>query len=130
MPKAIKRRIEANAEPVLAANTVLTVLGDVPLASVVQQVRYVPQNTLNGANTNSRLLSLYNRGTGANAVLVASLNLFVNVNLVDNISRVITLNAANANLNAGDVLEWESLTIGSNGIADPGGRIVVDVLPA
>lgn len=122
-------RLEADVPVVATAgNTDRTIIGEAPAAATVTAVGYVPDAALTGAATNSRTLNLYNRGTaGTGTTLVATLALVVGVDLVDNDRKAITLSATAANLQlaAGDVLEWESLAVGT-GITDPGGRVIVE----
>jgi hypothetical protein len=123
-------KLTANVQPVTTVgNSLLTIIGEAPFAGTVSEVTYTPAAALTGANTNSRTLNLYNRGTaGTGTTLVATLALVSGVNLVDNDEKAITLSgtAANLVLAEGDVLEWESLAVGT-GIADPGGVVQVTV---
>jgi hypothetical protein len=97
-------------------------------AETVTSVVYIPTSTQNGADTNSRTLNVYNRNAtdGTGTTLIATLALVAGVNLVDNVAKTITLSgtAANLNLTAGQVVEWESLAV-STGIADPGGLVEI-----
>jgi hypothetical protein len=123
-------KLTANVQPVTTVgNSLLTIIGEAPFAGTVSEVTYTPAAALSGANTNSRTLNLYNRGTaGTGTTLVATLALVSGVNLVDNDEKTITLSgtAANLVLAEGDVLEWESLAVGT-GIADPGGVVQVTI---
>lgn len=120
--------LKAHPAPVATAgNDLLTPVEDAPFAGVVTSVKYTPERAQAGANTNSRTLTLYNRGQdGLGTTVVAQLALVSGVNLVDNVAKDITLSAtlANRNVALGDVLEWESLHIGT-GIVDPGGYVKV-----
>jgi hypothetical protein len=124
------RSLEQYAQPVATVgNSLLTIIGEAPFAGTVTSVTYMPTAALSGANTNSRTLNLYNRGqAGAGTTVVATLALTSGVNLVDNDEKTITLSGTPANLVlvAGDVLEWESLAVGT-GIADPGGLVKVEI---
>jgi hypothetical protein len=94
---------------------------------VVNSVELIPNWSLNGANTDSRTYTLYNRGqAGAGTAVVAQLALTSGVNLTKFVSKAITLSATGANrvVAAGDVLEWESLHVGA-GLPDPGGQVIV-----
>lgn len=91
----------------------------------VNSVEFIPDWTMNGADTNSRTLTLYNRGTsGAGTTAIATLALTSGVNLTKYQSKTIAITAANAAVAVGDVLEWESLHVGT-GLPDPGGRVIV-----
>lgn len=101
------------------------IVGRVRYPGVVNSVEFFPDWTMNGADTNSRTYTLYNRGTsGAGTTAIATLALTSGVNLTKYQSKTITVTAANATVAVGDVLEWESLHVGS-GLPDPGGRVVV-----
>lgn len=122
------RKVDRVVGPVTTVgNTLRTIIGRQSYARTIQAVSYIPQATQNGADTNSRTLTLYNRGTdGLGTTVVAQLALTSGVNLTDNVAKVITLSATPANLEipANAVLEWESLAVGT-GIADPGGLVEI-----
>lgn len=130
MTSPFGNKLQMVAQPVgTAGNSLLTIIGEVPGAGTVSEVTYLPMAALSGANTNSRTLTLYNRGTvGTGTTVVAQLALVAGVNLVDNDEKTITLSATPANLVVAesDVLEWESLAVGT-GIVDPGGVVQVTI---
>jgi hypothetical protein len=130
MTSPFGNKLQMVVQPVgTAGNDLLTIIGEVPAAATVSEVTYTPMAALSGANTNSRTLTLYNRGTtGVGTTVVAQLALVAGVNLVDNDEKAITLSATPANLVVadGDVLEWESLHVGT-GIVDPGGVVQVTI---
>lgn len=115
----------ANVQPVATVgNSLLTIVGKAPFPGRVTSVKYTPGAAQAGANTNSRTLNLYNRGTGAGSTVIATLPLVSGTNLTDNVETAIPVTAANANVASGDILEWESLAVGT-GIADPGGMVEI-----
>lgn len=121
------RTVSREVQPVTTVgNDLRTIVFKAPYACTVSAVKYIPVSTQAGADTNSRTLNLYNRTTGAGTVLVATLALVNAVDLTDNVEKTITVSATAANLELalGDVLEWESLHVGT-GIADPGGLVSV-----
>ena len=96
---------------------------------VVTAVSYVPAATITGAATNNRTVNLVNKGAaGAGTTVIATLNFASGVNATADIAKVITLSgtAANKAVVAGDVLQWQSVHVGT-GIADPGGLAVVQI---
>lgn len=95
---------------------------------VVTAVSYIPAATITGAATNNRTLNLVNKGAaGAGTTVIASLNFASGTNATADIARAITLGvAANRAVVAGDILQWQSVHIGT-GIADPGGLAVVTI---
>jgi len=99
----------------------------VPEAGVVAGVSYAPTSAQSGANTNSRTLNVINKGqAGAGSTSVASLALVSGTNLAAFVPSTITLSGTAANLvvAAGDVLQVQSLSVGT-GIADPGGEFEI-----
>lgn len=112
-----------------AGNDQVSPVVEVPYAATVTGVFYTPDAALSGANTNSRTLTLYDRGPAdAGTTVIAQLALVSTVNLVLDTEKTITLSATPANLivAAGDILEWNSLHVGT-GITDPGGLVIVEL---
>lgn len=100
-----------------------TVLGQAPFACTVSLVQYVPEAAITGAATNTRAVSVVNKGAaGSGSTTVATLQFDNGVNAAANDERTVTLSgtAANLVLAAGDTLLWRSVAVGT-GIADPGG---------
>ncbi len=121
--------ITRNTIPVTTAgNSQGTVIyGPAPRDGVVASVTFVPLATVTGANTNTRLYRLINKGAnGAGSTVVASLQMDSGVNATAFQARTSTLSgtAANLNVTAGDILSWESNAVGT-GQADPGGLVSV-----
>lgn len=95
-----------------------------PFAGTVTAVTYTPDATLTGADTDSRTISLVNKGAaGSGTTTVASKAFTAGVNATDNDETAITLSATAADLVVaeGDILEWVSTHVGATGLADPGG---------
>lgn len=93
----------------------------------VSGVTYTTVTAITGANTNTRVVNLVNKGqTGAGTTVVATLQFDSGVNTVAADEKTITLSATPANLvlTAGDVLQWQSTHVGT-GIADPGGLVSI-----
>lgn len=110
-----------------AGNDDTTVLFQAPFAGTITAVAYTAEAAVTGANTNSRTVSLTNRGlAGAGTTTVASLALVSGVNLVAYDEKAITLSVTAADLVVaeGDTLSWTSLHVGT-GITDPGGTVKV-----
>lgn len=112
-----------------AGNDDDTIVTQAPFACTVTAVEFVPEAAITGANTNSRTVSLVNKGqAGSGTTTVASLALVTGVNAAANDEKAITLSVAPADLvlAAGDTLQWRSIHIGT-GITDPGGLVRVTV---
>jgi hypothetical protein len=104
-----------------------TVVCEAPFAGSVSRVTYTPVTTITGANTNSRTLTVTERGaTGVGSTNVATLALVSGVNAAADAEKALTLSAAaNLVVAAGDVISFESTHVGT-GIADPGGQVLVE----
>lgn len=101
------------------------IVGRVQRPGTVNSVEFIPAWTLSGAATNSRTMTLYNRGTaGAGTTAIATLALVSGVNLTKGVAKVIPITAGNAAIVVGDTLQWESLHVGS-GLPEVGGQVVV-----
>lgn len=119
--------------PAVAAASDSTVnIGDIKRDGTVTKVAYIPDSAITGANTETRTISVLNKGqAGTGTTSVASLALTSGVNAAVSDEKALTLNgtAANKEVVEGDVLAFKSLHSGSTGLADPGGLIVVEVQP-
>jgi hypothetical protein len=109
-------------------NDLTTNVFQCPRAGTLSAVTYATVTAITGANTNTRSVSLVNKGTGAGTTVMATLEFDSGVNTVANVPKAITLSATPANLvvAAGDVLQWQSTHVGT-GIADPGGLMQLTV---
>jgi hypothetical protein len=126
----LQRTIEADVPAVsTAGNDDDSVIAQAPFDCTVTAVQYVPEAAITGANTNTRSITLFNKGqAGAGTTTVATLQFDSGVNAAANDEKTVTLSgtAANLDLAAGDTLLWRSLHIGT-GQADPGGLVRVTV---
>jgi hypothetical protein len=110
-----------------------TKMGECPFAGTVTRCAVVQDTTLTGANTESRTLQLFNRGTaGAGTTKVAETAFVSGVNAAaDDAVDLTIITAASANVvAAGDVLEFKSLHVGATGLADAGGQVIVEITRA
>lgn len=91
----------------------------------VNSVEYVPGWSVTGAATNNRTLTLINRrGSGAGTTVIASVALTSGTNLSRGVAYSLPITSAGAALAVGDVLEWQSVHVGT-GLPEPGGRVIV-----
>jgi hypothetical protein len=98
-------------------------------AGTVSAVTYSTVTAITGANTNTRSVSLVNKGqAGAGTTTIATLQFNSGVNTTASDEKTITLSGTAADLvvAAGDVLQWQSTAVGT-GIADPGGLVNVTI---
>lgn len=121
--------IEKNVSAAATAASDDTVVGQAPFDCTVTKVEYVPEAAITGADTNSRTVSLVNKGqAGSGSTTVASLAFTSGVNAAANDEKAVTLSgtAANLDLSSGDTLQWRSVAVGS-GLADPGGLVRITI---
>lgn len=107
-----------------------TTIGLAPFTGVVTAVTYVADTTLTGANTESRTLSLLNKGqagSGTTAIATKAFTSGVNATAFDETAITLSVTAADLNVTEGDVLAFKSLHVGSTGLADPGGTVFVTI---
>lgn len=100
-----------------------------PRDATIAGVTYTTVTAITGANTNTRSVSLVNKKQdGSGTTVIATLQFNSGVNTVAADEKTITLSSTAADLNvaAGDVLQWQSTHIGT-GIADPGGLVVISM---
>lgn len=122
--------LEENAPAVAANADKNTTIDSAPFAGTITAVTYTPDAQLTGADTESRTLSLINKGQDGNGTTVVATKAFVNaVNANDFDETALTLSATPANLvvAAGDILAFNSLHVGTTGLADPGGKVRVTI---
>lgn len=134
MTVPIVKTLEASTVGCAAATDQVTIVGRVPYAGTVTAVYYIPSAGVTGLTlaTASRTYTVLNRGSsavsGTGTVSVATLINAVSgsgVNLIDNVQADFTLaTAASLVCASGDVLELTSVHT-TTGVADPGGKIVV-----
>jgi hypothetical protein len=99
--------------------------------ATVTAVRWLPDATLTGANTNTRSITVSRRTAGGAATVLATLQFNSGVNATAFASTAITLSGTPANLDVpnGDIITMTSTAVGT-GLADPGGTIEVDLTRA
>lgn len=125
-PLVVTRQSQVDA--VAAGSDATTVVCEAPVTGTVSRVSYVPSAAVTGANTNSRTLTVTERGAaGSGSTNVATLALTSGVNAAADAEKNLTLSgtAANLNVTQGDVITFESTHVGS-GIADPGGAVIIE----
>lgn len=121
--------LTADADTVAKGSDGSIALGAAPFDGTVESVTYTPPTTLTGANTNSRTLSLVNKGqngAGTNVVAEKAFTSGVNATAFDETALTLSGTASKLAVSAGDVLAFVSTHVGE-GLADPGGEISVRV---
>jgi hypothetical protein len=123
-------RAISEAVPATATGSDATIMiGRAPFDGTVSTVTYAPNSTLTGADTNSRTLSIVNRGqSGSGNTTVASKAFTSGVNATAGDETAITNSGTAANLVVaeGDILAFVSTHVGS-GLADPGGLVTIAI---
>jgi hypothetical protein len=115
---------------VAAASDANEPVGEAPFAGTVSEASYTPDAAVTGANTETRTISLINRGQdGTGTTVVATLALTSGVNLVSGDEKQLTLSAVAGatTVASGDVLAFKSTHSGSTGLADPGGLVQASI---
>lgn len=105
-------------------------LGEAPFAGEVTAISYTPEANITGDNTESRTLTIVNKGSDGNGTtVVGTLAYTTGVNATDFNEDAFTLSAvADAtDVAAGDILAAVSTHVGSTGLADPGGLVQVSI---
>lgn len=130
MTAPFSRAHQVPVQPVATAgNDLNTNVLQAPQAGTLTAVGYATVTAITGANTNTRSVTLVNKGAaGSGTTVMATLQFDSGVNTTANVPKTITLSATPANLQvaAGDVLQWQSTHIGT-GIADPGGLALITI---
>jgi hypothetical protein len=120
----------ADAPAVAASADKSTIVGEVQEAGVVSSVSYTPVADVTGANTETRTLTLVNKGSNGNGTtVIATLALTSGVNMSDFDEKALTLSVVDGatTVAADDVLAFVSTHSGSTGLADPGGSVKVEI---
>jgi hypothetical protein len=125
-PLVISRTLAA--QPVATAGNDLNAAAvEAPFDGTVTGVTYTPTTAITGANTNTRSVSLVNKGqdgTGTTVIATLQFNSGTNAPAMDETAIPLSGTPANLVVAAGDELQWQSTHVGT-GIADPGGRVEV-----
>lgn len=112
---------------VVGTASATVVIGEAPENMDVAEVTYAPNAAITGAATNHFRVRVINRGqSGAGTEVLAELAFDAGVTAAAGDERTIPLSATTAllDLDAGDVLAFESANVGT-GMADPGGLLQV-----
>lgn len=124
------RTLQANVPAVGAAADGDQTIGEAPFAGTVTAVTYTPEANITGANTDTRTLTLVNKGADGNGTtVVATLALTSGVSASDFDEKTMTLSvvADATDVAQGDILAFVSTHAGSTGLADPGGLVEVEI---
>lgn len=124
------RKLEATVPAVAASADADQTIGEVPFAGTVTAASYIPEANVTGDNTETRTLTIVNKGADGNgSTVVGTLAFTTGVNATDFNEQDFTLSAVAGatTVAAGDVLAFVSTHTGATGLADPGGRVQVEI---
>jgi len=122
-------KFKENVANVAAGSDLTTIVAKARFTGTVTSVTYAPVAGITGADTNTRLVQLVNKGqNGSGSTVIASLQFNSGVNATAFDEKPITLSGTPANLDvaADDILAWVSTHVGT-GLADPGGTVFVEI---
>lgn len=123
------KTVAQNVDAVGATADSTNPVAEAPFEGAVTAVTYTPDSAITGANTETRTLTLVNKGSdGTGTTVVATLALTSGVNAAAFDEKALTLSvvAHATEVNEGDVLALASVHSGSSGLADPGGLVQVE----
>jgi hypothetical protein len=126
------RTLQATLPALGAAVNGDQVVGEAPFAATVTAVSFTPEAAITGDNTNTRTLTLVNKGTaGVGTTVVATLAFTTGNNGVAFDEKPFTLSvvAGATTVAEGAVLQVNEV-IAASGLANPGGLIQVELTRA
>lgn len=123
------KKFTADHDAVAAGADITRNVFEAPSAGKITGVTYTPNTVLTGANTESRTLSVLNRGAAGSGTTEIASKAFtsgVNAPAGDETAITLTSTAADLVVAAGDIIAFKSLHVGSTGLADPGGLVQIE----
>lgn len=127
------RKLEVTAPAVAANADADLTIGEAPFAGTVTGASYTPEANITGNDTESRAITIVNKGQDGNGTtVIATLDFATGVNATDFNESALTLSvvADATDVAAGDILAFVSTHEGSTGLADPGGKVQVEITRA
>jgi len=127
------RKLEVTAPAVAANADADLTIGEAPFAATVTSASFTPEANITGDNTESRTLTIVNKGTDGNGtVVVGTLAFTTGIGGLDFDEKAFTLSvvAGATTVAAGDILAFVSTHVGTTGLADPGGKVQVELTRA
>lgn len=124
------RKLTGTLPATAAASDYDQTLGEAPFAGTVSSVSYTPEAAITGNTTETRTLTIVNKGAaGAGTTVVATLAFTTGVNgtAFDEKAYTLSVVAGATTVAAGDILAAVSTHGGSTGLADPGGLVQVEI---
>jgi hypothetical protein len=127
MTAPLERTLQATLPALGAAVAGDQVVGEAPFAGTVTSVSYTPEAAITGDNTNTRTMTLVNKGqSGSGSTVIATLAFTTGNNAAafDEKQFVMSVVANATTVAAEDVLVAVE-TVAGTGLANPGGRVEV-----
>lgn len=124
------KKLEVTASAVAAGSDADLTIGEAPFAGTVTSASYTPEANVTGDDTETRVLTIVNKGADGNGTtVVATLDFETGTNATDFNESAMTLSvvADATDVAAGDILAFVSTHGGSTGLADPGGKVQVEI---
>lgn len=125
------RKIAQTAAALAALGSALTtILGKAPFVGTVSKITFIPKAGITGATAEARTYTVRNKGlSGVGTTSLGTLSFITAVNASAFVPKDATLSVVAGALEvaAGDVIAVTSLDTGSTGIADPGGKWIVEI---
>jgi hypothetical protein len=126
----VTERFTATVPSTAAAADYDQTVAESHVAGTVTAITYTPEAAVTGANTETRTLTVVNKGqSGSGTTVIGTLAFTSGVNGVAFDEKPFTLSAVAGatTVAAGDILAFVSTHSGSTGLADPGGRVEIEV---
>lgn len=130
MSSPYTQKLEATVPAVAANADADQIVGEAPFGGTVSAVTFTPEAAITGHATESRTLTLVNKGqAGLGTTVIATLAFLASINGVAFDEKAFTLSvvALATTVVAGDILAFVSTHVGTTGLADPGGRVEVTI---
>lgn len=122
--------LKANVPAVAAGATADQSIGEAPFAGTVSAASFTPEANITGDDTETRTLTIVNKGADGNGTtVVATLDFETGTDATDFNESAFTLSEVEdaTTVAEGDILAFVSTHGGSTGLADPGGLVQVSI---
>jgi len=127
MTAPLERTLQATLPALGAAVAGDQVVGEAPFAGTVTSVSYTPEAAITGDNTNTRTMTLVNKGqSGSGSTVIATLAFTTGNNAAAfDEKQFVMSDVANATTVAAEDVLVAVETVAGTGLANPGGRVEV-----
>lgn len=125
----VSQHVAATIPAVAAGSAQTSAVGDMPFDGTVTAASFIPDAAIVGNTANTRTFNLVNRlqdGTGVAVVATLAFITGTNGAALDEVVMALSGTPANLSVAADDVLALVE-TIAGTGLANPGGRVQIDL---